>query len=235
MRSDRYRDWDSAYVLGALSVEERLEFERHLENCEVCARSVNDLAGMPGILGRIDAEDALAVRDRREETEETAEFDDARVLRGLARRERTLRRRRFAGFAAACAMCLGLGAGGAAAVLGGSGPGTGGGARPETVAMEPVGASGMRADVSVVAKPWGTRLEWSCSYRASYPGGPEPRGSYELVVTDKRGAQTVVATWKAAGPSARHLAASSRQQADDIRSVDIRRAGSDQPLARTSL
>ncbi|MGH3325275.1 MAG: hypothetical protein ACRDOV_12770, partial [Streptomyces sp.] len=59
--------------------------------------------------------------------------------------------------------------------------------------------------------------------------------SYELVITDKKGGESVVATWEAGGRSAQHLAASSRFRADDIRSVDIRWVGSPQPLARTAL
>lgn len=232
MRTDHYREWDSAYVLGALPVVERLEFERHLETCESCVRSVNDLAGMPGILGRLGVEDALAVRDRGEETATVTELDGARVLRGLARQERAHRRRRLVGLAAACALCLGLGAAGVAAL---SRQDTG--TTPSAIAMKPVGSSGMRAAITVAAKPWGTRMDWSCHYDKPWGGtsGASASRSYELVVTDKQGKEAVVATWKAGGTSARHLAASSSYQADDIRSVNIRRAGTVQPLAETSL
>ena len=46
---------DAAYVLGALSPADRLAFERHLETCDACTRSVRSLAGMPGLLDRVDA------------------------------------------------------------------------------------------------------------------------------------------------------------------------------------
>ena len=36
----RFADWDSAYVIGALSPAERREYEEHLETCETCRRSV---------------------------------------------------------------------------------------------------------------------------------------------------------------------------------------------------
>jgi anti-sigma factor RsiW len=58
---DRYRDWDAAYVLGALPAHERLEYERHLETCASCRAAVAQLAGMPGILGRLSADEAVAV------------------------------------------------------------------------------------------------------------------------------------------------------------------------------
>ena len=45
----------SVYVLGSLSATERLEFERHLEECGRCTRSLRELAGLPGLLGRVDA------------------------------------------------------------------------------------------------------------------------------------------------------------------------------------
>jgi hypothetical protein len=248
---DPYREWDSAYVLGALTVDERLEFERHLESCAACSGGVGDLAGIPGILGNLDVGDALAVRDQ-DEAENAGgttvhELDEARVLRGLARQERTRHRRRIVAFAASCVLFAGLGAGAAAALGATAGSSTGGSAgsstggqaqhaAPAALAMKPVGSSGMRAAISVAGKSWGTRLEWSCSYGGhSWQGGSAAKEAYELVVTDKSGKQSVVATWKAAGSSAKHLAASSKSTLDQIRSVNIRMAGSHQPLAERAL
>ncbi len=51
---------DAAYVLGALSPADRLEFERHLPGCERCRRSVAELAGLPGLLGRVPREQVEA-------------------------------------------------------------------------------------------------------------------------------------------------------------------------------
>ncbi|NUU15630.1 anti-sigma factor family protein, partial [Curtobacterium pusillum] len=63
MTDDRYRDWDAAYVLGSLPTDERLEYERHLETCAACRAAVAELAGMPGLLGRLPAEDAVAIAE----------------------------------------------------------------------------------------------------------------------------------------------------------------------------
>jgi len=52
---------DGAYVLGALSPGERQEFERHLLGCEECSRSVRELAGLPGLLALVEAEDLEVV------------------------------------------------------------------------------------------------------------------------------------------------------------------------------
>ena len=48
-----FAEWDGAYVLGSLSPADRLQFEQHLSGCADCARGVRELAGMPGLLGRV--------------------------------------------------------------------------------------------------------------------------------------------------------------------------------------
>ena len=62
----RFADWDSAYVLGALSPAERREYEEHLETCETCRRSVAELSPIPGLLARLSVEraEALLVDDQ---------------------------------------------------------------------------------------------------------------------------------------------------------------------------
>ena len=45
---------DGAHVLGSLSPTERKEFEQHLTGCKECARNVRQLAGLPGLLARVD-------------------------------------------------------------------------------------------------------------------------------------------------------------------------------------
>ncbi|WP_308467002.1 anti-sigma factor family protein [Rathayibacter soli] len=60
---DRYAEWDAAYVLGALSPNERLEFEAHLSGCARCASAVADLAGLPGLLSALDDDEALVMLD----------------------------------------------------------------------------------------------------------------------------------------------------------------------------
>ena len=47
---------DAAYVLGSLAPAERADYERHLRTCEECARSVRELAGLPGLLARVPAD-----------------------------------------------------------------------------------------------------------------------------------------------------------------------------------
>lgn len=54
MRCDRIVE-SGAYVLGALPPAERTAFEAHLAGCALCRDEVADLAGIPGLLGRLDA------------------------------------------------------------------------------------------------------------------------------------------------------------------------------------
>lgn len=61
MRTDRYADWDAAYVLGALSSVDRREYEAHLAECPACRDAVAELAGMPGLLAGVEPVEVLAL------------------------------------------------------------------------------------------------------------------------------------------------------------------------------
>ncbi|MCZ2263463.1 anti-sigma factor family protein, partial [Isoptericola sp. QY 916] len=58
--TDPYREWDAAYVLGALSPADRRDYEEHLAGCDACRAAVAELAGLPGLLASVPAEHALA-------------------------------------------------------------------------------------------------------------------------------------------------------------------------------
>jgi Putative zinc-finger len=53
MSDDRYSDWDASYLIGALSADERREYERHLTECAACRGQVAELAGLPGLLAAV--------------------------------------------------------------------------------------------------------------------------------------------------------------------------------------
>ena len=44
---------DAAYVMGALSAEDRLAFEAHLVECPRCAQRVAELSGLTDLLDKI--------------------------------------------------------------------------------------------------------------------------------------------------------------------------------------
>ena len=115
-------------------------------------------------------------------------------------------------------------------------PGAPGGPGTETVArsMSQVEPGYLAADLTVTAKGWGTRFDWNCSYRDAWGESATPV-TYDLVVTDAAGTETTVASWSAAGEAAGNLSASTSIPTDQIAEVDIRVAGSDRPLVRTTL
>jgi predicted anti-sigma-YlaC factor YlaD len=49
-----------AYVLGALDPDERADLERHLHACPACRDDLAEIAGMPGLLGKLTLEDIKA-------------------------------------------------------------------------------------------------------------------------------------------------------------------------------
>lgn len=58
--TDQFREWDAAYLLGALSPGDRRAFEQHLASCPECAASVSSMAGVPGVLAVLPSDRALA-------------------------------------------------------------------------------------------------------------------------------------------------------------------------------
>jgi hypothetical protein len=230
---DRFRDWDAAYVLGALGTDDRLAYERHLATCAECTAAVGELAGLPGILGKLPADDAVAMLS----VPDDAPLDDSHLLGrehtpGLVQRlagatARRRRRIRFGMLGGAVAVVALITAGGIALTV----PQT---SATATVAMAPLSQNVITASMQVTKKGWGTRFDWSCSYQGDSWMSATP-ASYDLVVTDKAGTQTTVATWSSAGPHASGLSASSAIATSDIRSVEIRMSGTTTPLLREKL
>lgn len=255
---DPYREWDAAYVLGALGPQDRRTFEQHLATCAACRESVADLAGMPGILGMLTPEQAAALDGTERHPDRGSRVpagprsgpagpvdgpvgDGADVvpLAALATGMRRRRARRR-GLLAAAAVALVVAGGATGAALGG-GPG---GAAPgdvppvapsphvasgTTVELLPVADAEVRAELVLTPVAWGTRLDWSCSYPADAGAAG---GTYELVLVDERGGREVVATWSAtkAGRS-EGLGASSAVPLDGIVRLELGVTGLDRPLA----
>ncbi|MBY9073237.1 zf-HC2 domain-containing protein [Nocardioides sp. WL0053] len=218
---------DGAYVLGALSPAERQEFERHLDGCAACARATRELAGLPGLLARVDP-DVLESAPHVEPVPET-------LLPALVHEvRRTRKRRRFltAGLAAAAVVALGVGSLAVTGVLDGDGtpaalpPPPGATLTlPAGQEMLPVGRTTVRASVALERVPWGTRLSLTCTYT---PGESEyglpHAATYALVVRTRDGATEQVATWRALPGRTMQLAAATASGRPDIASVEMRTA-----------
>ncbi|NYD41158.1 anti-sigma factor family protein [Nocardioides panaciterrulae] len=222
---------DGSYVLGALSPIERREYEEHLDTCPTCAHAVQELAGLPGLLARVDP----SVLEEPYDEEQVPET----LLPALVGEVRRSRRRRTmtAGVlaAAAAAVVVTLGAVAVDATQGGGGtPGptptvSAAAGRP----MQPVAYTGMQADVAFTPVPWGTRLDLTCSYAEQAGGqrGSGARTTYSLVVHTRDGRTEQIATWHALPGRTMRLAAATSAAAADIASVEVRTAQG-QPVLR---
>ncbi len=168
-----------AYVLGALDPAERAELEVHLGGCAGCRQELAALAGMPGLLGRIDAGEA------EQASEPAPERLLGRTLGELVRRRRRDRRRRTVATAAAAVVLTACGAGGALALTGfpASAP-----AGSQTVSAAD-SSSGVRASVQLRGRPWGTQLTVNIS---GVPAGTRCR----LVALGRAGRQEIAGTWQ---------------------------------------
>jgi hypothetical protein len=232
--SSEIHDWDGAYVLGALPPEERRRYEEHLSACSACSKAVRELAGIPGILGRLDPEEALALRDLPDDAALRADAHVPDRAAGVAGRIRARRRRARWTTTIVLVAVLAVGSVGGWTLVRALQP-----PAQQSVAartLEPVGASHLSAALTMTPVGWGTRFDWSCDYRSpsARPGDAYGPTSYSLVVHTNTGTASTVATWSSDAGEARGLVAASAIPADTISSIDIRVTGSATPLASTT-
>lgn len=225
--SCEYAHFDGAYVLGALSAGERQEFERHMASCSGCARAVRELAGLPGLLSRVDLDTV--------EDPQPADPLPSTLLPRLVGQVRRTQRRRHAGMAvaalaaAAAVTVTSLAVGG----VSGDGPEPGGGDGPTASAvavpsrpMAEVIQGPLEASVALEDVAWGTRLSLTCTYE---PGGDSGYGSpdfgdrpaYSLVVTTVDGTTEQVATWQAVPDGTMKVSGATAHPRSNIASVEV--------------
>ncbi|GAA2028324.1 zf-HC2 domain-containing protein [Agromyces tropicus] len=225
---ERYVDWDAAYVLGALTPVDRRAYEAHLDGCERCRAAVAELAPMPGLLARLDAEAAEAVGGAdaaaRPGTDPVAGPEAPAVpAPAIARTGAPPARiggagpRRVRLLAAIAASVLLV-----AAVVAGIVTATLPRGDAEVVAMEPVGDTPLTASVAVASVPWGTRLSITCRYGTGEWTGEGETWEYGLYLTDAAGEETQVSTWHAGQGQVVRLDAGTALERDDLVSIEVR-------------
>ena len=227
MSDDDIANWDAAYVLGALSSADRLAYEDYIAARPERAAALTEFAGLPGILNVLSPEEAVAL-DAAPEGSGAAVNLMPSLARAADRRQKRSRRVVVAMVAATAAVFLAVGVVVATTFY----PRAAGPGAPTLQAMAPGARSGITAELAVSQKKWGTRFDWSCQYTKDWARGV---GSYDLVVTTDDGQQTTVGSWAPAGDDATGLAAATVIPTAKIRTVDIRIAGTSQPLAVTTL
>ena len=233
---DKYRDWDAAYVLGALNTDERREFERHLTNCDGCQSAVAELAGMPGLLMKIDATTAEALTPATESENVFAlPLAPIQTLALAAIKRKTVLRRRWtAGMAVAASVVMVIGLVVGVNLGSSSNPSTtqdSVAAAGTKIAMVPLGTNAMVVNMHVSKKAWGTQFTWNCVYGSDSSSWSTPQ-AYDLVITDASGISTTVATWSQSGSSAKGLVASTGIPLAKIKTIDIRYSNSNSPVVR---
>lgn len=224
---------DGAYVLGALSPEDRAGFERHLPACPACAESVRQLAGLPGLLARVPVE----ILDPGREPVPVPES----LLPALARRVHRTRRRRAWVTSGLVAAVAALAVGTVGVATWGDDPAPR--ALPEAVAtasprpLQPVGAVPISGWLSLTEVGWGTRLDLTCSYSEQgaagnpYRDGEPP--TYTMYVVRSDGSTERVASWRGLPGETMHLTAATAARPEEITEVEVRDADDETVLELT--
>ena len=184
------------YVLGAIDPAERSQVDQHLSACPDCREELAGLASLPALLRRVPVAEAQQVAEEGEDDLAGSQPSEL-MLRSLLDRTQGVRRaRRWRGLAAAAAVVLVAGLGGAAGwsalhpAGSGSGAVTPGG--PAAAGFTSVSASNpqthVAATVRLSRKDWGTALDTQVH-------GVAEGARCQLVVTDVAGHSTVVGSW----------------------------------------
>jgi hypothetical protein len=201
--NDPFLTFDAAYVLGSLSPEDRHAFELHLGECAECSRSVQELAGVPGLLSQVHL-DLAAV--------ETVPAD---LLPAVLNRVRRSRRRRtlltvtsvIVAVVAAITLVV-------SAVL--PSPLADPTAVPAEATMTALGNFPVKAAIGLTDQAWGTRVVMSCSYYGSRPG------DYVLVAVHHSGAVAQLASWHAMANNTARLDIGTALRRSDIQALEVR-------------
>lgn len=214
--------YDGAYVLGALSPSERAAFENHLTQCEDCSRAVRELAGLPGLLARVDPQIV--------EDPPTDVPVPPTLLPALIREVRRSRSRRIYLAVGAAAATIVIAAGATAFITGNNGPGTPVAGPTSSAAattdhpMSSVGTGPLKASLGFTSVAWGTKIDLSCSYDETDEWDADESKGYALVVRTSDGKEQQVATWRGIPGKTIRLTAATDSRRQDISSVEVRTA-----------
>jgi hypothetical protein len=198
-----------AYLLGGLDARDLETFEAHLQECGRCREELAALEKIPMLLDALPVPDAVALTVVPGTAPDPLPSPDpVPLLRKLAHRRRTLRRRWTALAGAAAAACLALGL----AV----GPLLVRPPQPDATYSVQSGA-GLQFRVDLARKTWGTELAVNGS---SLPA----EGTLSLWVRDRDGGEDRACAWTATPSGRVKVTGATPLQLGSIASVELRDA-----------
>lgn len=243
----KYQMWDAAYVLGSLSAADRREFESHLAECPSCRDAVVELSGMPALLSNLD-HDVLASLDEAAGASETQATQATQAplpellapLLTTVRRQRLQRRRARLAWVgtAAAATVLAIGV-----IVGVEGPSLSPNSPPQASMVAPqasmvalpmaqVHTALLASTVSLSDESWGTLIELRCVCLAP---NTAPHDMLAMVVVGRDGSRSRLASWVAHPGHTAMPTGSTSMPANQIASVQVVAADSDDVLLQRTL
>ncbi|MGB9377002.1 MAG: zf-HC2 domain-containing protein [Mycobacteriales bacterium] len=205
-----YSRHDGAYLLGAMSAQERRSYEEHLPGCPTCGSGLNEVAGLPGLLAQLPTELVDGVGPPPAVLLPT-------LLRAVeAERRRRRWRIRVGAVAAAAAVVAAALLG--PAVLQSDGSHTAASATPRQVAMDRVTDLPVRATAALSDRPWGTQVDLRCTYSGEVDGN---RG-WVLVALDRAGKAEQIASWAVLPYGEAKVTGSTSLHAADLAAIEVR-------------
>lgn len=232
---DQYKEWDAAYVLGALSHDERKEYEAHLMQCSNCSAALALLAGIPGFLGKIDSQTAINLMDGASADSVVDPREESIFIQKLAKRvaqeQRKTRIRQTIGLVAAVVISITIGVA--------SGPkvqySTKQAPNPSSKAIDAAWhltnfqPEILTAELHITSNAWGTHFEWNCTYSKNAATWDASK-RYDMILTDSSGRKFVIASWAPSGNAAKGLSATTALSGSQIKMVEVTVTGSAKPI-----
>jgi Putative zinc-finger len=179
--TDRFTYDAGPYVLGALSPEDRREFEEHLEACALCQAEVREFAGLPGLLSRLPAGELPAVLEGAPEPPAPVSVLPA-LMRGIGVQRSNRRRRALVvGIAAGLVVAVGSAVVTDAIV---SRPAAVVAQQPAALPFTQTSDVPISAEATLTDVPGGTRIAMTCRYTGPVDGNER---EYRLRLIPKGG------------------------------------------------
>ncbi|HWU33394.1 MAG TPA: hypothetical protein VN108_10990, partial [Marmoricola sp.] len=164
-------------------------------------------APMPGLLGKLDPEEALAI---------LAEGGEPLPLPAKPLREKEERRPRRVRLIAACLVAAAVVV---TAILVPTLSQSSSKAQTTNVALSQAVASPLTASVVLTRASWGTRVDMTCTYAARYGGLDQ---TYQLFVVDRLGHASLVSSWRSGPGDVARTTGSTDLNPSEIAAVQVR-------------